>query len=126
MLPDGVGAPAHCAALTARCLQRALKSESPIRHSPPWYGPSTLLIELSTQRSYRNEMSECDHHTACTVDTLLHGSAAAIEGLKADDQKYALMHLANKCMWESETGDAVSTKLAQKQLAMGLLRALYK
>ena len=125
LLSDGVGAPAHCAALTARCLKRALKSESPVSHSPPWYGPSTLLIELSQAHNVQSAQSECDDKVALSVDTLLHGSADSIGALAADDKKAALLHLSNRAAREAVMGDQVAAKVAQKQLATGLLRSVY-
>lgn len=125
LLSDNIGAPAHCAALTARCLKRALKSESPVSRSPPWYGPSTLLIELSQARSVQSTPSECDDKVAFSVDTLLHGSSESIGAMGADEKRAGLLHLSNRAVREGVTGDHVAAKVAQKQLATGLLRSVY-
>ena len=45
-LDDQPGAPAHCAALTARILRRAIP-EVGLPNPSAWYGPSTLFLELS-------------------------------------------------------------------------------
>lgn len=124
LLRDDVGAPAHCAALTARCLKRALGAEAPIAHSPPWYGPSTLLIELSDAKG-DTAYEECDEATSHSVETLLRGSTLAIEGMGAGEKRDALLHLSRRAVREAAVGDSVATKLAQKQLAHGLLRSTY-
>ena len=52
---DGVHASAHCAALTARILRRALP-EMKLRHNPHWYGPASLYLELSTPHQMRRAL----------------------------------------------------------------------
>ena len=45
-LDDGINAPAHCAALSARILRNAIP-EIQLPHPSHWYGPSSLYLELS-------------------------------------------------------------------------------
>jgi len=126
-LNDGVGDPAHCAALTARCLKRAMGS-SPITRSAVWYGPSTLWIELTSQNNkpvhdhYENTASES---TLLHTETLLRGSDDAIRLLDKSEKSDALLHLTNRSLDAARGSDAVGVKLAQKQLATALLRSIY-
>ena len=126
LLKDGVGDPAHCAALTARCLKRAVGRSSPIKHSSPWYGPSTLWLQLThqshSQASHDNGASET---TLMYTETLLHGKNESIKELNKAEKNEALLHLTNKTLHAARGSDAVGVKLAQKQLATALLRSIY-
>lgn len=60
MRDNTVGAPAHCAALTARILSRAIKTLK-LPQSDAWYGPSTLFLEIAKKgrmTSYDNYIEE--------------------------------------------------------------------
>jgi hypothetical protein len=128
LLKDDVGDPAHCAALTARCLKRAMGSSSPIKHSSPWYGPSTLFIELTNQNNDDSQVSHGNaalESTLAYTETLLHGRNESIKELSKAEKNEALLHLTNRALYAARGGDAVGVKVAQKQLATALLRSIY-
>lgn len=128
VLSDVVGAPAHCAALTARILKRALAVDSPLTHSSPWYGPSTLYIELTTASASAPNVSDApsvSDDTAVAVDGLLHGNSETIFKMGKGPISIAMLHLTNKAMHSAHSNDAVAVRIAQKQLATALLRSLY-
>ena len=130
LLQDDVGSPAHCAALTARCLKRAMGSSSsnPIKNSPPWYGPSTLFIELANQNNNDNQTSHGNaalESTLAYTETLIHGRNESIRELSKSEKNEAILHLVNRALHAARGSDAVGVKLAQKQLAVALLRSIY-
>ena len=47
MLDDGINAPAHCAALSARVLRSAIPEVAALPQSSHWYGPSSLYLEVA-------------------------------------------------------------------------------
>ena len=126
LLPDGVGAPAHCAGLTARCLQRAMKSESPVLHAPPWYGPSTLYIELThASASKATTPGAVDDSTAAAVGRLTAGCSETVKEMQKSERDTAILHLSNRASMAACSGDAVEIRVAQKQLDPARLRSLY-
>lgn len=144
LLSDNPGAPAHCATLTARCLQRTLKSFSSsiektstqLKHSSAWYGPTTLLIELTarsrllaakeTASEVASEVaSETASETASDVSSLLHGMSETVLKMPSAVKQGAILFLAQKACLSSSTSNAVELKIAQKQLATALLRSVY-
>ena len=129
-LPDQPGDPAHCAALTARCLKRALRSLGNtliLKRASPWYGPTTLLLELSagSGRLGGVEKREASETVGASVNNLLHGSSDVVSEMKTEEKKEAIAHLSKRACYSAQSGDAVSMKIGQKQLAVGLLRSVY-
>lgn len=132
MLDDSVGAPAHCASLTARCLRRALP-ELGLSHPSAWYGPSTLYLELaraSRMASYEQYLAE-DATVKATVevetaaksaDTLLRGSDDAVVALSHDECQCGIDLLTAKTVNAAVDGDVTAERLTQKNLARALLR----
>lgn len=129
-LPDRPGDPAHCAALTARCLKRALYSlgnKALIKRASPWYGPTTLLLELSScsARLGGVEKQEVSEEFGGCVNNLLHASSDVVSGLTTEQKNEAVSHLAKRACCAAQSGDSVAIKIAQKQLAVSLLRSVY-
>jgi hypothetical protein len=130
LLANGVGAPAHCATLSARTLQRALPEVAPL-HSASWYGPSTLYLEVSTgavQANSTRYMMETEsmqsvveeETTTRALHTLLNENDDAVLQLTTDACEHAIRALTARCL---ELGlDEVGRRLVQKQLATALLR----
>lgn len=128
-LPDRPGDPAHCAALTARCLKRALRSlgnTALIKRASPWYGPTTLLLELSAGSGRLGCVEKVSEEVGGCVNNLLHASSDVVSGLTTEQKKAAVSHLAKRACCAAQSGDAVAIKISQKQLAVGLLRSVYK
>ena len=133
LLSDDVGDPAHCAALTARCLKRAMGSSSnPIKKSPVWYGPSTLWLQLTHHNdNHHNHHNQTSHvhgapeSTLVYTETLLHGRNEAIRELSKAEKNEAILHMANRALHAARGSDSVGVKLVQKQLATALLRSIY-
>lgn len=129
-VPDAVQSPAHCATLTARCLRAALP-EIFIQHSSPWYGPTTLSLELSSDShisKVRDEIEAKSHEMSLgeeeeldqAVYKLLHGSDADITSLSSQVVGNAVFKLVKRT---TEAGlDDVALKITQKQLATSLIR----
>jgi hypothetical protein len=130
MLPDGVGAAAHCATLSARILKRALPEVSP-GHSSAWYGPSTLFLDLSQGDAQANstrflletESMESvveEETTIRALHVLLNENDDAVAALTTDACERAIRALTLRSV---EFGlDEVGRRLVQKQLATALLR----
>jgi len=130
MLPDGVGAAAHCATLSARVLKRALPEVSP-GHSSAWYGPSTLFLDLSQGDAQANsarflletESMESvveEETTTRALHVLLNENDDAVAALTTDACERAIRALTLRSV---EFGlDEVGRRLVQKQLATALLR----
>lgn len=94
---DHVGAPAHCAALSARILRAALP-ETKLMHGSHWYGPSSLYLELcmpsemkralDVQRPPEIQRSILDDdEDARLLDLLLNGSHDDIVALSAIESR---------------------------------------
>ncbi len=132
LLDDSVGAPAHCASLTARCLRRALP-ELGLSHPSAWYGPSTLYLELareSRMTSYKQYLAD-DATVKATVeletaaksaDTLLRGSDDSVVALSHEECQCGIDLLTSKAVDAAVDGDVTAERLTQKNLARALLR----
>ena len=132
MLDDTVGAPAHCASLTARCLRRAMP-ELGLSRPSAWYGPSTLYLELARESrmvSYKQYLAE-DATVKATVeleraaksaDTLLRGSDDAVVALSHEECQCGVELLTSKTVDAAVDGDPTAERLTQKNLARALLR----
>ena len=131
LLPDRVGAPAHCATLAARVLRRALPSVC-LAHSDAWYGPASLFLDVSseTRRAKAHarlhagaQLVRADGEEAEEVGAiaaLLQGDDDDVRALTDTACTMALHHLTMRSL---EAGlDDVARRIVQKQLACALLR----
>jgi hypothetical protein len=131
---NGVGDPAHCAALSARVLSRALPSLN-LPCSDAWYGPSTLFIELSK----KSRMHMYDEYVVDTTpdyvslseqqelkkarETLLSGHDDAVRTLTTGACNMAVKHQAYLVIRERATAsDSARMRVLEKGLARMLLR----
>lgn len=132
LLPDGVGAPAHCATLAARILKRSL-SELPLKHASGWYGPATLFLELDgepARAAAREELARTaqrvrarveEEEEAIAMNTLLKGTDDDVVALTTEACGRAVHAFATRAV--DEGLDEVARRLVQRQLATALLRA---
>lgn len=132
-LADEPRADAHCATLTARCLKRALP-ELYIPEASAWYGPSTLFLELARKArmvSYRERVNEMatvkslpeTEEASRVAETLLRGSDDNVRALSAAECQAGIDMLCSKSLNASVASDVTVERLAQKQLAVALLRS---
>ena len=132
MLDDAPGAPAHCASLVARCLRRSMP-ELNLTNASAWYGPSTLFLELTRKArmaSYSRILEEEEtvqsiaetEDAARAAEALLRGSDDTVRALTDADCRIGVDLLCKKCITAANGNDATVERLAQKQLARGLLR----
>ena len=132
MLDDSAGAPAHCASLVARCLHRAVP-ELNLPQTSAWYGPSTLFLELTRKArmvSYGKQIEEAEtvrsiaetEEATRAAETLLRGSDDAVRALSDGECRGGVDLLCKKCITAAAGEDPTVERLAQKQLARGLLR----
>lgn len=131
---NSVGDPAHCAALSARVLTRALPGLN-MPYSDAWYGPSTLFIELSKKarmNAYNDHILETTPSTLSLPEqqeisnareTLLSGSNDAVGRLTTTACNMAVAHQSQLVIRERATSsDAARTRVLEKGLARMLLR----
>jgi hypothetical protein len=131
---NGVGDPAHCAALSARVLSRALPAIS-LPYSDAWYGPSTLFLELSKKArmtAYHEHISETTpstlslpEETERTVarETLLSGSNDSVAALSTHACNVAVEYQAHLVIKERATGgDTARMRVLEKGLGRMLVR----
>lgn len=131
---NGVGDPAHCAALSARVLSRALPNIN-LPHSDAWYGPSTLFLELSKKArmiAYHEHISETTpstlslpEETERTVarETLLSGSNDSIAALSTQACNVAVQYQAHLVIKERTAGtDMARMRVLEKGLGRMLVR----
>lgn len=132
ILDDSTGAPAHCASLVARCLHRAVP-ELNLPQTSAWYGPSTLFLELTRKArmvSYGKQIEEAEtvrsiaetEEATRAAETLLRGSDDAVCALSDGECRGGVDLLCKKCITAAAGEDPTVERLAQKQLARGLLR----
>lgn len=125
-------APAHCASLTARCLDSALP-ELDIPHTAAWYGPSTLFLELSRtgrMQSYARRLSDMEHTRAIVEDEeataaedhLLRWSDDRVREMTSQECQAGIDRLTQRCVTAATSGDATAARVAERSLARGLLR----
>lgn len=130
LVPDAPLSSAHCGTLTARVLQRALGEVAP-KHSPSWYSPTTLFLEMSsgekretissflTDTSSLKSVAEEEEETLA-MHHLLHGSDDEVRTLTDHACRSAIRSLATRAC--SEGLDDTARRIVQKQLATALLR----
>jgi hypothetical protein len=145
LLPQGRLAPAHCAALTARCINAAIP-EIELNCPSAWYGPTTLFNELSRpsriaayrkrdmRRQHVNSLAEVEE-TETVIDVLLRGSDSAVGALTTAQCKQAInaltiettLAMTNNNNNNNNNNSSAASAQAQAQaqqnrLAVGLLR----
>ena len=131
-LDDQPGTPAHCAALTARILRRAVP-ECGLPNPSAWYGPSTLYLELTRRArmvAYGANLANHatlrslvdDERAVSTLDALLRGSDDDLRQLAEADTTAAINLACKQCVDASINGDAVLIRKRQKELARAALR----
>lgn len=130
-LPDRVQSSAHCATLSARLLHRALPDVG-LAHSSAWYGPASLFLEVDSLERRRDaaiQLSASAQHvfaageedaTDAALRALVGGDDDDVCGLEAGSVASALRALAVRAV-DTDLDD-VARRIAQKQLATGLLR----
>jgi hypothetical protein len=131
---NSVGAPAHCAALAARVLTRAIPSID-LPCSDAWYGPSTLFIELSKQSRMQLYDEYITDTTPATLslpeqqelsnakETLLSGTDAAVRTLTTDACMSAIRRQSHLVISAKAAGDvSPRTSVLEQGLARMLLR----
>lgn len=123
---------AHCGILTARCLKYGLR-ELGMHHAPSWFGPSSLFLELDSERNralFHQKLLDSDCTIRATVDDevetrtmhiLLNGSDDEI--LNNTDDEACTIAIHRLTLRALEPGlDDVARRIVQKQLATALLR----
>jgi hypothetical protein len=106
--------------------------EACIEHPSHWFGPSSLFLELDSERNrttFHQRMSDCDQHVRSIVEDedetvamhkLLNGSDADILSLSEDACVLAIHRFTLRSLQPGM--DGVARRIAQKQLATSLLR----
>ncbi len=131
-LPDATQSPGHCATVSARVLRSALP-EVKLRRASGFYGPSTLFIELGEKARMMEYARRLDEHAARqtaehtevakrALDVLVRHSDDAVRALADHECAAGVELLTARACRTAASGDAVVAKVAQKQLARGLLR----
>ena len=132
LLNDDPQTSAHCASLAARCLRRAIPSVN-LTNSSPWYGPSTLYLEMS-RRSRMQQYKKVQEDMATirsdveieeeskSAHTLLFESDDRVRGMTLVECRKGVEHLSNRAVEACATGDEAIQRLTQNQLAKALLR----
>tara|TARA_B110001452_G_scaffold198367_1_gene168343 strand:- start:7886 stop:8914 length:1029 start_codon:yes stop_codon:yes gene_type:complete len=131
-IDNSVGAPAHCASLTARCLSRALP-EMALPHPSPWFGPSTLFLELTSRARmslYKDRVEEMNHlrslpeneEVESTVSMLLRGSDESVRKLDDGQCSAAMEWLSTRVVDAIVGQDTAMERLTQHQLGVALVR----
>jgi hypothetical protein len=134
MRPNSVGSPAHCAALTARVLTRALPALN-LSCSDAWYGPSTLFIEVANQsrmKAYQEFIADTTPDTLSLPEetyiryareTLLSGTDDAVRRLTISACNMAVEAQARLVIKERATAsDPGRMRVLEKGLARMLIR----
>jgi len=136
-IDDAPKAPAHCAALSARIMRRALP-ETDLPMSSAWYGPSTLFLEMAREgrmRAYARQLSDDLGDTRATVEieedaqdaetgeqALLRGSDAEVRELAQRACHLGTEKLARKAIDAVVGQDPTMARMWQKNLAKALMR----
>ena len=135
-LDDAPKTPAHCATLSARILRRALP-ETELPMSSAWYGPSTLFLELASERrmrAYQRQILDYDQsrslpeveEDAAAAErgerTLLYGSDLEVYRLGQHECHLGTEGVARKAINAVVEGDATMARMWQKNLAKALMR----
>ena len=132
LLPAAPLVSAHCATVSAKILARSLPSPS-FKHTPAWYGPSTLMIEASTgsiAHQTRDYLDQREHTKATTeneellttTDTLVRGTDDAVKALSQSACSAAIRNMAVGVASRFDHGDDVGSSISQQLLATAVLR----
>lgn len=132
LIDDRRGTAAHCAALTARILKGGIP-ELNVPNSAPWYGPSTLYLELARQsrmRTYANaESAEATIKSIADIEgaessfeIMLRGGDSAVEVLNESSATAGKNLACQKCIAAGVVGNPSDVRMTQKNLARVLLR----
>ena len=130
LLPESVGSPGHCANISARCLKNAIP-EIGIEHSSNWYGPTTLALELSSDKhttATREALETITHirsigedeDLARAVSTILHNTDEELKALEPHLIRDSIAALSLRAVGDGL--DDVGRRICQRQLATALLR----
>lgn len=116
--------PAHCATLSARILKESV--DGVLKHPSAWYGPATLYSELRERLSAQDISPEDTLMSAPVADAvnciLRKRDEEVLETLDDTKCEDAFHALALKVVASERHGDTASQELAQRQLAVALLR----
>ena len=117
-LSDETAAPAHCATLVARILKGvSVNLDKP----STWYGPSTLLLEL-TRQARMSGYSKFEVEGAQPAQILVQERNEDVQKMAPDDYVAAIKHLTNLVIDASVAGDVENERIHQQNLAKALLR----
>jgi len=135
-IDDTAKAPAHCAALTARCLKHAIP-ETDLPNSSAWYGPSTLFLEMARKSRMRAYMSQLDDEdprrtaedikasaedAAIGENALLRGSDLDVQRLTQLQCHLGTEQLARKGIEATLNDDPTMARMWQKHLGKALMK----
>jgi hypothetical protein len=126
------GTAAHCAALSARILQSCMP-ELNVPNAAPWYGPSTLYLELARQgrmvayaakaRSEATVESIIDTEDAISsLDVLVRGGDDEVRALSEKSAAAGANLACQNCVAAGVDGDPAIVRMRQKELARAVLR----
>lgn len=124
ILPDQAQSEGHCATIAARAVRAATGSEVLSKPSA-FYSPSSLFSELSENLRARpvvSESSELNQQSLMAVESLLRDSNESLRSLSDIDALTAFRVLTLKTASAEVLADETAQVLAQKQLALALLR----
>jgi len=131
-LDNRCGTAAHCAALSARILQSCMP-ELNVPNPAPWYGPSTLYLELARQgrmvayaakaRAEATVESIVDTEDAVTsLNVLLRGGDGEVRALSESSAAAGTNLACQNCVAAGVDGDLALVRTRQKELARAVLR----
>ena len=125
-------APAHCGSLTARCLRAGIAEVAPPNPSP-WYGPSSLYLEMTSKERferYAAQRSELRHTRSLpeeeavidAANVLVWGADTSVVELDDDTCAEAIEHLCDRAVEAGCYGDVRKQRETQHHLALALVR----
>lgn len=137
LLSDAPQTTAHCATISSRVVRRALPEAVPLSQPSPWYGPTTLFIELSRKGRMKKYQSTLEERDTVLSSVELEEEEQAIRTLVFEPQgdnvknmttaqcRLAINKLARRAIDASVVGDPSMERLTQNQLAKALIRWSY-
>ena len=135
-LEDEPKTPAHCAALTARCIRHALP-ESELPNSSAWYGPSTLFLEMGRKarmQGYQKQLNDMgpplsESETAANEEDANIGENALLRGSDRDVKELTQLQchlgtekIAKKGIEATLRDDPIMARMWQKHLGKSLMK----
>ena len=135
LMDDGINAPAHCAALSARILRSALP-EIDLPQPSHWYGPSSLYLELSKPERMEQALAALrpvvraqveEERDEALADALTLHSDEEVVAMSRDDARQALLALSVQVLRAGSRQGGVEVdqdvfREAQERYARGLTR----